>query len=377
MKNKINKLLNNEIFNKNLTQIKTPACIYNFDVLEEILNYIRSEIENEYNIKLYYAMKANNTDEVLSFISNHVDGVDVASFEEYKKAKKYFNNISLNGPYFDENITSNIDNNKNLIIDMNSLSQLKKMFSCGMLEREIGIRVNIDYNENNELIKSRFGISLENKEFYNYINDNDIKLVRIHFHNGNKTNEFFDILKDKLRIIESRGLLKDIRTINLGGGISEYIEQKKFHQFIDEIRKISKEFKELENINYIIEPGNAIVEFSGLLVSQVTSSDICENKNFVTLDTSAYNINRWIQPKIIGYKAFNNCEEKNILTNIYGNTCFEQDIYIENKVLPYLNIGDRVFIFPVGGYCKSNSTNLHDIKFPKEYFFYKGELIGE
>lgn len=353
-------------FQDYLSQIGSPAYVYNLDILEYTLNEISKYFKRE-GIKIYYALKANQNLEILKKIRNNIDGVDVASIEEYRKVKYMFKgkDISITGPglKFDEIKEIYKDNN---IIDFNTLSQLTNCSSF-LYNKEIGLRINMDYTYENQTMKSRFGIS-STDSIKNTIDDLKVSLVRIHIHNGKKNNLFFIYFKNLLDNLNAHNLLINIREINLGGGINGLFNEQKTEWFFEELQKIKHYYFKNQQITFILEPGRGIVENCGFLISKVLTADIDKDTNMlnVVTDTSCYNLFPWFKPKVLSHTS-DDCTEIN--TNIYGMTCYEGDIFIENKKMRTLRIGDRLLFYPVGAYSKSNHSNLHYIPFPKEYYY--------
>lgn len=361
-----------EQFFREIYKLKSPAYIYNFQIIESIIDFINIEKEKRKYIKLYFAVKANNNIELLTFMKSKVDGFDVASIEELNIINSLsITDYNINGPSFSVDIIEELYiNNKN--IDFNSISHIEYLMDK-IQGNNIGVRVNLPYINDIELEDSRFGINLEDDEFLLLLKSNNILINNLHFHNGKKNKIFFNQMEKILKNIDYSIIDKKC-SINLGGGIEEYITTDKLQilfESIDELYEICLS-NGIDPI-FIIEPGMALVHLSGYMLTSVLSSDLNTKNNElnIVLNSSAHNLHTWIKPTIV---TTTSKKTNKLDTNIYGNTCYEKDIFFNKVNIKELNIGDRLILSPVGAYSRSNYNNLHLIPFPDEYYYYKSCL---
>ncbi|HGK1109691.1 TPA: hypothetical protein ACJZWS_000850 [Streptococcus pneumoniae] len=80
----------------------SPCVVYDFGLLETVLDEFKNQIPVTFNYQLFYAVKANSNEKILEFLVDKIDGVDVASLSELDVAKKFFppTQISVNGSAF-------------------------------------------------------------------------------------------------------------------------------------------------------------------------------------------------------------------------------------------------------------------------------------
>ncbi|MGV3467372.1 MAG: hypothetical protein ACO1OT_19045 [Heyndrickxia sp.] len=368
----LNTIIDKEFIYK-LNNIETPSYIYNLNITEEIIKQINNYIKDTSYIQLYYAVKANYNYEILEFLSKRVSGFDVASHHELSIIKKLnFDNISITGPGFDVDDIK-LFLSENLPYDFNSLSQL---YDCKEIvqNKKIGVRINIPYNnEKGEMIPSRFGINID-QEFIKFITDNNITISRLHFHNGEKNESFFELVKEKIKLLLNRGVLNELETINLGGGLMSILLDMRFKEFIDGIKNLKSKLFGNKNINFIIEPGNALVNISGFLVTKVINieKDNSKNTQEIILNTSSYNLNHWFNPVVFSTTSKSTNKKH---SNLYGITCYEYDYFAKGIEIKSLKKGDKVTFYPVGAYSKSNHTSLHGLPFPNEYYYHNQKFI--
>ncbi|MBF6978750.1 hypothetical protein IU403_06250 [Aerococcaceae bacterium zg-BR22] len=215
-----------------------------------------------------------------------------------------------------------------------------------------------------------FGVSSKD-ELFKYIDNNGLtkRFKRIHFHNSSRTiEEFRSQLNLSKEFIEK---YKSIDTINLGGDLLSLYNygRVKFLKELLEIKKASI----FSNINFIFEPGEALIKYGGMLLTTVLN--IKEEKNYcnVFLDSSKWVSAPWYTGKpILLESESNNNKFKYCL---YGNTMFPYDNYFSTPVfLPKLEEGDRLLLPEFGAYTLSNFRSFHLINKPNEYILSNNEL---
>lgn len=343
-----------------IKEVPSPCYVYNTDILENICDFIVENINYFTNIYFYYAMKSNNNMNILKTVKRYVNGIDVATIEEYSLAKKAgFTSISCNGPSFTIDDIRNIYNEGH-IIDFDNYNQLFQVEDI-VKNKKIGLRLKVG--------KSRFGLDLENEELQNFILRNNISVTRIHFHYGEKSVDNFMTLKNIAEEIKSIDYLNYVSTINIGGGFDKILLKNHFREFLDKVSKIFNGYK------VIIEPGKGVVDYCGFLITKVISSNYINNINDVTVNTSAHNVLTWFMPRPI----FTNSETNiKIKTNIYGNSCYEEDKFAINLEYPFVDTGNLIVFFPVGAYGSVNNKNLHNQSNLNEYIYSsRGKMFYE
>lgn len=341
-----------------LEKSKTPYILYNQQIIRSVIKEFRNSFPNQ-NYKLYYAMKANYSPKIIEFLSDKVDGVDVASNHELNIGNKYFkiNQISVNGPSFSNDEIQNYLSS-DYSVDINSIDQLVKIDS----QTEIGIRI----TEFKKGIgrKSRFGINIFNDENFTVLKNK--RITRIHIHFGEKDMDFLEYFNDILCQLNYLGILKNLKEINLGGGFHDLLIKEKLTSFFSQLEDLYNKFGvDSLNIQTIIEPGNAIIKYAGLLVTRPVSTFIEDNNQYISLNTSLFKNTLWHNPILITTTAKG---DSLINTKISGNTCYEYDSYSKELQLPIINTTDNIVFYPMGAYVQSNYTTLHDPKFIVEKY---------
>lgn len=324
----IDSLIDTNFFTE-ITKLESPCYIYHLGIMDRVIKEIRLKIKSIDNIFLYYAVKANFNSEVLCFLKERVDGFDVASTHESALLDALsIHNYTFNGPGFTlEDIKDIYQKNKSL--DFNSLSQSRLSLDV-ISQKDFGIQVSIPYLEKNRMCESRFGINVFDREFIDFIKKHGLRIKRLHFHNGEKDSRFYEIIKDVLSGIDT-SLLSDECFINLGGGIEQYLMTDSMNQLADQINGLNQLCRSrLMNCKFILEPGSALINMAGYMLSTIISTDYVKRieKWRVVLDSSAHNLHVWYKPRILTAT----CRDKTyVKMDIGGSTCYENDIFFRNE----------------------------------------------
>ena len=354
----------------NLINIKeTPAIVYDLDILNSVISDFRKIINSREYIKLYFAVKSNNNKDLIAYISKLVDGFDVASIYEFDIVKDLGLPISYTSPSISTENFNYLFNKVNINLD--SLEQVNN-YLYTKATKNIGLRINVSCSSNKN---SRFGIVLD-CDTINYFKRENVKISSLHFHSEIRNDFYFKFVEDSIENLMKNNLLDvdEIKLLNLGGGFLNDFVSNKFEElfnFIDFLKV--KYFSKNTKIKFIIEPGAAISIFLGFLITEVSSVKNINNKNFVTLNSSAYNLNKWYKSIPI-YTSSN--KSIKIDYTLCGNTCYEDDIFVDCINFNKLSNGDKIIFYPFGAYTRSNSSNLQGLNIPKEYYCKSGELIN-
>ncbi|WP_316605860.1 hypothetical protein [Staphylococcus ureilyticus] len=275
--------------------------------------------------------------------------------------------IFVIGPSFTDDQIKELFKN-GYVYDFNNIEQVYRLQNF-LKDKKIGLRIQLEKSEleykNNNLI-SRFGVDIKSSkwdEFSEFLRNFNIKITRVHIHNGEKdVNELRKIVSTINTIMEKNVLSNDV-DINIGGGWEHIFKNMLLDQTISELEKIN-------GIRSIyIEPGKALIDSIGYLIASVINKYYDVNHLNLILNASAHNLITWFPTYPIASSKSNN---NNILTNIWGNTCYEEDFFVKRIAINELDINDKIIFHPFGAYYKNNSKNLHDINFPREVYFQNG-----
>ncbi|MFJ3390398.1 MULTISPECIES: hypothetical protein [Lysinibacillus] len=363
----------------NEPSIGSPAIIYDYNSIVSTVSKIRNDIKIIPNVELCFAIKANRNKIVLKLLSDLGLGADVASIHEFEIVEEIgMNPVYSTSPAYNEKFLEKLLE-RNILPDFNSFSQLKKYVEEYNLN-EVGVRVKVPLKNIHPDItygeQSRFGINIDSDEFIQFINNKKLKIKQLHFHLGELQNS--SIIKEAMEYIYSLSYkFQDLEVINIGGGLtylySDEIEVKKSWEIVKEyVLQINRQLN--REVKIVVEPGMLILAMSGYLYSKVQSSDLSINKRIITVDCSAWNLTYWAYPYLVhSYSdSMNTTEEEHV---IFGNTCYEKDVFISSVRHKPLKINDGLLMNPVGAYVNSMARNMHGYHLPDEWILKDSTFI--
>ena len=249
-----------------LYSLPSPCFVIDKKALRSNLEVLK-KLKFETNVKILIALKAFSTLSLAPLISEYLDGCCSSGLYETKLAAKYFRGeVSTFSPAFKSSEFEEIASLSNHVI-FNSLNQFNNFYNIAKKsKKEVGIRVNPLYSEvtnpkyNSAGVCSRLGIHI------NDLKKIDIdKIDGIHFHSLCEQN--FQPLQNTWDQIKNTiiPLSKKLKWINLGGGHHITREDYELGKLKSFLKKISVE----TNCQIYIEPGEAVVLDSGVLIGEI------------------------------------------------------------------------------------------------------------
>ena len=252
--------------NLDLSKISSPSYVIDTKVLNDNLK-IFNKLKNDTNVKILLALKAFSLKSLFPIISNVLDGICASGLNEAKLGKKYFGGlISTYSPAFRDSEFDDIIKCSQHVT-FNSISQINKYKKLCVNENiDVGIRINPLYSEvevskyNSSNLNSRLGIHINQ---LNKIDFSDIKGIHFHF----LCEQNFDALENTWNKIWPylKNVVKNLEWINLGGG--HHITRSDYK--LNKLTNFLLELKAKTNCQIILEPGEAVVFESGVLVGEI------------------------------------------------------------------------------------------------------------
>ena len=351
-------------FNKlDLKKLPSPCFVIDKIALQNNLE-ILFELKKETNIKILIALKAFSTFSLADLISEYLDGTCCSGLYEAKLANKYFKGeISTYSPAFKKDEFDEISKISDHII-FNSFNQINTFYDISKkFNNEVGIRINPLYSEveinkySSAGISSRLGVHL--KDLINY----DIeKIDGIHFHslceqNFKPLENTWNQLKNSLT-----PLITNIKWINLGGG--HHITRKDYQ--LNELKYFLKKVSKETNCQIYIEPGEAVVLDSGILVGEVI--DLFKHSNPLSKNIAITDISATSHiPDVIEapYRpALLNEPNKGNKVILGGPSCLAGDIIGEYNFTEIHKIGDRIALLDQAHYTMVKTSFFNGVKLP-------------
>lgn len=346
------------------TLATTPAFIVNTNILLDNLALL-NKLRQQSGCKVLYSIKALPLSTVLERVKEVVDGFSVSSLFEARLAHDILagqGSIHLTTPGLNDKEWAALSP---LLthISFNSLSQYQRFNPLAPGSIAVGLRVNPkvsileDARYDPSRPHSKLGVSID--ELWQTAHLDTIK--GLHLHNAHALTDFQPVLKsvEKLRQYFGKDLAK-LDWLNLGGGYL-FKDIKNHKPFIDLVQKLRADF----NIEVYIEPGKAVVDDAGYLITTVIDTFMSDGKTLAILDTSVNH-----NPAVFEYQLQADLYEHNT-QGVYsvvlaGNTCLAGDVFGEYRFNTPLAIGDRLIFTQMGAYSlikahRFNGYNLPDI----------------
>lgn len=320
--------------------MKTPYLKFNSEKLISNYQLFYKICESNFNnnFQICFSTKTNTNPLTIQVLKKLKSGFEVASLKELKFTPKESFRV-MNGPAkTNEELKYALENNVLIFID--SFSELKKIISLNIKNPKTGIRLGLE--------KFKFGFSPSQlKEAFEKVNP-----IAIQLHQGtlNKFSEFKKNLKEQYKIISP--YLNKIKYLNFGGGFPDNFQLKnlsiKLEDYMKEIKNTFKDFKG----KFIFEPGRNLVSDSYTLMTKVITIKEKDNIDYAILDAG---INILSKMTLANFK-FNKISDTKIKEKpktyiLAGPLLFNNDLV--GKYFGILKEGDIFEVENVGAYCEN------------------------
>ena len=346
-----------------LYSLPSPCFVIDKKALRSNLEVLQ-KLKFETNVKILIALKAFSTLSLAPLISEYLDGCCSSGLYETKLAAKYFRGeVSTFSPAFKSSEFEEIASLSNHVI-FNSLNQFNNFYNIAKRsKKEVGIRVNPLYSEvtnskyNSAGVCSRLGIHI------NDLKKIDIdKIDGIHFHSLCEQN--FQPLQNTWDQIKNTiiPLSKKLKWINLGGGHHITREDYELGKLKSFLKKISVE----TNCQIYIEPGEAVVLDSGVLIGEIV--DFFKPNNRLSPYMAITDISATSHiPDVLEapYRpALLNEAKEGYEVVLGGPSCLAGDVIGKYKFKNLPLIGNRIALLDQAHYTMVKTSFFNGIKLP-------------
>ena len=346
-----------------LYSLPSPCFVIDKKALRSNLEVLQ-KLKFETNVKILIALKAFSTLSLAPLISEYLDGCCSSGLYETKLAAKYFRGeVSTFSPAFKSSEFEEIASLSNHVI-FNSLNQFNNFYNIAKrLKKEVGIRVNPLYSEvtnpkyNSAGVCSRLGIHI------NDLKKIDIdKIDGIHFHSLCEQN--FKPLQNTWDQIKNTiiPLSKKLKWINLGGG--HHITRKDYE--LGKLKSFLKKISVETNCQIYIEPGEAVVLDSGVLIGEIV--DFFKPNNRLSPYMAITDISATSHiPDVLEapYRpALLNEAREGYEVVLGGPSCLAGDVIGKYKFKNLPLIGNRIALLDQAHYTMVKTSFFNGIKLP-------------
>ena len=354
---------------------QTPCYVYDKAVIKANVERLRHFFPD---ISLHYAIKANPYSPLVCYISELVNGLDVASGQELAIALASSTepkNLSFAGPGKSEQellmaLASGITINVESKTELERIIQLCDDYAY---QANIALRLNPDFELKSSGMKmgggsQQFGIDVEQlTDVVELLNHDSISCQGLHIFTGSQNLRPESIISahDNIfalveRLVEQYQLT--IKHLNIGGGFGiPYFPgdtELELQPIADNLKNLRQQYKSiLSQTEIILELGRYLVGNAGIYLCKVTDKKVSRGKQFLIT-------NGGLHHHLAASGNFGQVIRKNyplaVVTqmqstefeavDVVGPLCTPLDILGSNMELPKASVGDIIGVYQSGAY---------------------------
>ena len=345
--------------------LQTPVYLLDETLMEENMRILRY-VKDRTGCKIFHALKAYATFATFPMMARYLDGVCASGLNEARLGHEEFKKEvhTFGAAYREKEIRQILKYSDSIIF--NSFYQLEKYGKMAQKNNvEIGLRVNPGHAEvTTEMYNpcapySRLGIihDVFSKEFARYKDMVD----GLHFHAMCEQNS--DVLKRILTSFEKLygQYIKGLKWVNFGGG--HHITRDDYD--LERLIKLINTFKKKYGVQVYLEPGEASVLNTGVLISSVL--DIVKNKaEIAIMDASAetHMPDVLLMPYRPHVMNSGQPKEKKYTYRLGGPSCLAGDVIGDYSFDEPLKRGDKLVFTDMALYSIVKNTTFNGINLP-------------
>ncbi|XP_073417977.1 antizyme inhibitor 2-like isoform X1 [Dendrobates tinctorius] len=338
-------------------------------------------------VKPFYAVKCNNSKQVIQVLDSLGTGFDCASKAEIDLV------LSL-GVLADNIVYANTCKQPSFIRHAAKRGVHKMTFDCEsellkvaenhpVAKLILRIAAN-DFGSYTSLSK-KFGAPLQKCEnLLKMAKSLNLLVIGVSFHVGTKSKSpqaFYQAIADARHVFDlGKKFGHGMRLLDIGGGFpGEYEFQPGFDQFATVITEaLDLYFPSNEEVEIIAEPGRyfvssafmSAVNIIGKKEDHVTDKDGNQARNFsYCLNDGVFGALKldYIDRKELKpLKDYNNSPHH--VSTLWGPCCTDEDIIMKEVCLPELEIGDWIIMQNMGAYSLSKASTFNGFQLPTVYY---------
>jgi carboxynorspermidine decarboxylase len=346
--------------------IATPVYLIDETLIEENMRILRY-VKDRTGCKILHALKAFASFSTFPLMSRYLDGVCASGVHEARiGSEKFKKEVHTFGTAYGEKEISQILQFSDTII-FNSFYQLQKYGDRARKKgTKIGLRVNPGYAEvTTEMYNpcapySRLGIVNDTfKKEFPTLKD---MVDGLHFHAMCEQNS--DVLEKILKSFEKQygQYIKGLKWVNFGGG--HHITRDDYD--LERLIKLINNFKKKYEVQVYLEPGEASVMNTGVLMSSVL--DIVTNEmDIAILDASAetHMPDVLLMPYRPHVMKSDKSNRKKYTYRLAGPSCLAGDIMGDYSFDTQLKRDDKLIFTDMALYSIVKSTTFNGINLPE------------
>ena len=187
----------------------------------------------------------------------------------------------------------------------------------------------------------------------------------LHIHNNCESDDLSQLARSAEALTDVLRRVENPQWVNLGGGY--YLAPGTDSSPLEQVsRRLRAEF----GTKLFIEPGTALVQQAGFLVSEALDVFSTRASDIAVMDTSTSHI-----PEVFEYQytpeVTRPAKDDGTPTMLVGRSCLAGDILGEYRFADPVRIGDRVALKNAGSYSHSRAVPFNGIPIPSVYMLRK------
>ncbi|ADC88982.1 Orn/DAP/Arg decarboxylase 2 [Thermocrinis albus DSM 14484] len=327
-------------------------------------------------VKVYYAVKANDHPEIIRVLAELGSGFEVASSEELRRVLEM-------GVSPDRVISSNPVKPMDFIeyayskgVDrfaVDSFTEVDKLAKVAKRSR-VYVRLVVPNEGSDWPLSKKFGVDVNTAlDILEYAREKGLIPYGVTFHVGSQCNNYrnwFIGIRTAAELwskAKERGLR--LQMLNLGGGIPvRYTyEALSVEDIAYYVRGLLQKFFPSMPHELQIEPGRGIVGDQGIMVTRVIGKARRGNENWIYIDTGVFN---GLAEALGGirYAFYLDREGELEEWTIGGVSCDSMDVVARSVPLPEPEVGDYLYILSAGAYTTVYAANFNGFPVPQVVF---------
>ena len=357
-----------------------PVYLYDHQIIDRKIHHLRKLLPPK--LKLHYAIKANPSKQIVSYVSKLVDGLDVASAGELELALENKTNpstISIAGPGKSD-MDLKLAARSGIVISLESELEFNRVVQISEslgTSANVALRINPDFELKTSGMKMSggskpFGVDEESAAaLISRIKSSPLNFVGLHIYSGSQNLNADHIIEAQTRTFSlaeklSRLTKTQFQQVNIGGGFGiPYFPGDRpleLEQIGNHLHSLMNEFKVMhENTQIIIELGRYIVGECGVYLCKVVDKKVSRGKTFLIVNGGLHhhlaasgNLGQVIR-KNFPLTVANRIGSQAETVDVVGPLCTPLDILGSNMELPIAEAGDYIAVFNSGAYGYSAS----------------------
>ena len=347
---------------------RTPAYVYSESILRGTASHAAATASYA-GCRLLYTLKPCGLARVLDVLSPYVDGFAASSAFEVRIAGEIASDgqsIHCYSPAFPpielDEVLATAD-----YVSLNSFNQLERASSQSPGSASIGLRVNPEmgfaYDTRYDPCRPHSKLGVPRSDFVRLLGESSLsqEIEGIHIHNNCESQDLSQFEETARSIHGTLGAIENLSWVNLGGGyyLGPDVD-------IGPLERAVKLLAERYGVTVFIEPGTALVQQAGFLISEVLDAFESGDRGIAVIDATTSHMPEVFEygftPVVSGPTVGGNSK-----TIIAGRSCLAGDVFGEYSFQGRVRTGERVAIMDAGSYSQSRAAPFNGIPTPSSY----------